>query len=434
MRFNDKEKLKRFVTFGLAIGGLVGMLVFGLWWSDRDRDTTRARDRVPEVTTFPIMGGKQDPASAWIAKSEGELSSIHEQNKNLSKTLEDIQAQLAHLQEEKQKAQEESLKQASDQATTSNLNEDEVDSAEDEEGYPQASTLPLPRIFPSTSVIKENEPVELATPASEPRSLNQLVREEVGGGLVGKAQPQDEANYQIISVSLKPSKPVNDKKESNLKAKNLENFLPAGSFIQVTLLSGANAPTGGNAQSDPIPVLLQLDDDGNLPNKFVSTVRDCRITTSAYGDLPSERAYLRTEKLTCVNHEGQILEKNLRGYVSGEDGMAGMRGRVVEKRGRLLALSLLSGTLSGIGDGISQGLTTLSTNALGSVEQVEGGKAIKHGAYSGIANAMERMADWYLERANELYPVIEIHTGRFGHVVLTEGLDLDVDLWNKEEG
>lgn len=427
---NETEKRKRFGTLIGVAGGLVGLLMFGLWWSDRDRDTSRFSQRVPEVTTYPVMGGKQDPASTWIAKSEGEIQDLQKQNEQLIKTLNKMQSELNKLVERDKQAEAEKKTKP----TTNTVESTRVS----EEGYPPASTLPLPRLFPSSTSDSSLDIAQgsAASSSTAPAATNvsELTQELLVPRPDRNSRSQhEEPDLEIVTVSLKQNKPLDTQniKKSNLK--KLDTFLPAGSFIQVTLLSGANAPTGGNAQSNPVPVLLQFDDDGNLPNKFFSMVKDCRVTTSAYGDLPSERAYLRTEKLTCINNDGEILEEDLRGYVSGEDGIAGMRGRVVEKRGRLLALSLLSGTLGGIGDGISQGLTTLSTNALGTVEQINPNDSIKHGAYSGIGNAMERMADWYLERANELYPVIEVHAGRFGHLVLTEGLDLDVNMWNKIE-
>ncbi|HHQ42089.1 MAG TPA: conjugal transfer protein TraB, partial [Chromatiales bacterium] len=75
----------------------------------------------------------------------------------------------------------------------------------------------------------------------------------------------------------------------------------------------------------------------------------------------------------------------------------------------------------------------LSTSALGAVASVEPqtGKILRHGVGQGVGNALDRLARWYLERAEELYPVIEIDAGRYGEVILTEGLTLDVDLWQE---
>jgi conjugal transfer pilus assembly protein TraB len=211
-------------------------------------------------------------------------------------------------------------------------------------------------------------------------------------------------------------------------ARNVRDFLPAGAFAKAVLLSGLDAPTGGLAKTNPQPVLMRLVDHGTLPNRFRSRVRECFVTAAGFGDLASERAYLRLEKLSCVLRDGDVLEVALKGFVAGEDGKAGMRGRVISKQGQLIARSLLAGVASGIGAGVAQSFTSLSTSALGNVQSIDPGNIARHGVASGFGSALDRIAQWYLDRANEVYPVLEVDAGRVVEVVLNEGLDLGVDL------
>lgn len=409
----SREKFKR---MGIAVGALVGLvmlIMFGLWASDKGTDRVPRTERITEVGTFVAQGSRIDPAEVWITQSEHELKALRTENTQQAKALEQLRQDLDRL---RTGLQEEQTRR-------------EMKPRADQGGSSPSSTLP--RLLPSVSEPSSNDALPLPRQLPAPNDIVQNAGRQVGSELQQARSQGKVIEPGILSLSLPlpaESKVAPSKKDQRW----LDNWLPAGSFIGVTLLSGANAPTGGQAQSNPIPVLLQLDDDGNLPNGFSSKVRDCRITTAAYGDLPSERAYLRTEKMTCINHAGEILETSLKGYLSGEDGMAGMRGPVVEKRGQLIALSLLSGTLGGIGSGLSQGLTNLATTTSGNVLSVNPTDAMEYGAWSGVGKAMERMADWYLKRADELYPVIEIHAGRFGHIVLTDGLQLDVNLWRQQ--
>nr|MBS0022323.1 TraB/VirB10 family protein [Gammaproteobacteria bacterium] len=130
-------------------------------------------------------------------------------------------------------------------------------------------------------------------------------------------------------------------------------------------------------------------------------------------------------------NDGTVLELGTQGYVVGEDGKAGLRGRVVSKQGRLIALSLVSGVASGIGDAVSQSFTSIATNPLGSVQTVNPEAIAQYGVAQGFAKALDRIAEWYLDRANEIYPVIEVDSGRVVEVVLTDGLDFGVDLFNQ---
>jgi hypothetical protein len=87
------------------------------------------------------------------------------------------------------------------------------------------------------------------------------------------------------------------------QGKTLDNYIPI-SFTRGVLLGGLDAPTGGQAQSNPHPVLLRLDDNAILPNRFRAEVRECFVIGAGYGDISSERAYIRTERLSCVRHDG----------------------------------------------------------------------------------------------------------------------------------
>ena len=49
-------------------------------------------------------------------------------------------------------------------------------------------------------------------------------------------------------------------------------------------------------------------------------------------DLASERAYLRTEPITCIREDGGAIEVPLDAYAVGEDGKVGVRGRLVNNQ------------------------------------------------------------------------------------------------------
>jgi conjugal transfer pilus assembly protein TraB len=206
--------------------------------------------------------------------------------------------------------------------------------------------------------------------------------------------------------------------------RTVDNYIPAGSFCRAILLSGIDAPTGGAAQNNPVPFVVKLKDHGRLPNGFRSRIRSCHVVLAGYGDISSERVYARTETLSCVFKDGSVHETPLKGYISGEDGKAGMRGRLVSKQGALIARSLLAGIFGGIGEGVSESYKTVTTSALGSVATVDPDEVFKQGAAEGIGTALDRISKWYLERADETYPVIEADAARIVDIVLTQGADI----------
>jgi conjugal transfer pilus assembly protein TraB len=171
-------------------------------------------------------------------------------------------------------------------------------------------------------------------------------------------------------------------------------------------------------------VLLRLADNAVLPNHFRARVRECFVVGAGYGDVSSERAYIRTESLSCVTPDGTALDVPVKGYVAGEDGKAGMRGRLVSKQGQLLANALMAGVASGIGQAFQQSSTTLSVSPLGATGTVETGKQFEAGIGSGVGKALDRLAQYYISLAEKVFPVIEVDAGRSVDVVLTQGMAL----------
>ena len=214
---------------------------------------------------------------------------------------------------------------------------------------------------------------------------------------------------------------------SSASARTTSTFLPV-SFTRGTLLGGLDAPTGGQAQSNPHPILIRLSDNSVLPNQFRGEYRDCFVIAAGYGDISSERAYLRTESLSCVRADGATLEVKIQGSVYGEDGKVGMRGRLVTKQGQMLANALLAGVVSGIGQGIATASTDYSTSALGTVASATGADAYRAGVGSGVGKALDRLAQYYIKLAENTFPVIEVDAGREIDVVITKGVRIDVPM------
>ena len=214
--------------------------------------------------------------------------------------------------------------------------------------------------------------------------------------------------------------------------KDARSYVPTGSFFRVALLGGLDAPTGGQAQTNPHPVLMRAQDNAFLPNRYRFKVKECFVLGASYGDISAERAYIRLESLSCVRNDGKAIDVPVKGYVVGEDGKAGMRGRLVSKQGQVLANSLLAGIGAGIGQAFQQSATTISTNPLGSVGTVDPSKQLQAGVGIGVGKALDRLSQYYITLAEKMFPIIEVDAGRTVDVVITKGFSLDADNAGKE--
>jgi len=241
-------------------------------------------------------------------------------------------------------------------------------------------------------------------------------------GMGANAHPQPALVRVTLATPGKAQEGSADAGKSS--PQTIDTFLPV-SFTRGVLLGGLDAPTGGQSQTNPHPVLIRLSDNSVLPNRFRAEYRECFVIAAGYGDISSERAYLRTESLSCVRADGTALEVRIQGSVYGEDGKVGMRGRLITKQGQMLANALLAGVVSGIGQGISTANTTYSTSALGSVATTTGSDALKAGLGSGVGKALDRLAQYYIKLAEQTFPIIEIDAGREIDVVLTKGVRIE---------
>lgn len=192
------------------------------------------------------------------------------------------------------------------------------------------------------------------------------------------------------------------------------------------MLSGLDAPTGGQVQANPHPVLLRLVDNAILPNRFRAQVSECFVVAAGYGDMSSERAYLRTESLSCVNRKGQVIDVPINGWAIGDDGKAGIRGRVVSKQGQAIANAIMSGVLGGLGSAIRESsVTTQSGGYPGTVVQTpKPGKEFRAGVGAGISKGLDRLTEYYIDLAERIFPVIEVDAGRVVDVALNKGMSL----------
>ena len=203
--------------------------------------------------------------------------------------------------------------------------------------------------------------------------------------------------------------------------------MPAGTILTGVLLNGLDAATGKKARKDPFPVVVRIQHDAIMPNLFSADVKECFATLAGYGDLSSERAYLRGEKFSCITEDEETIEIDFPSYAVGEDGKAGIRGRLVSKEGSLIAKTALAGFLGGVAEAFgSSPVPVIQTDPSSTPLFQENftSDTVNYGVAKGASAVAERLADYYMDLADQIFPVIEVDAGRKIDIVITSGIKL----------
>lgn len=277
-----------------------------------------------------------------------------------------------------------------------------------EDGEPQLPRIKTVQITAEDTANAEKEAKAEAVNSSKKFGEQNRNRNAGGNGADGKDRYADDDPMAYNRAS----------------GRNAESYLPAGTFIRAALLNGLDAPTGGQAQQNPHPVVLQLVDNAQLPNNFKANLKGCMVTGNGHGDLSAERAYVRLDRLSCVDEEGGAIDVAVRGYVSGEDGKTGLRGRLITKTGQVLANAIFVGAIGGFGDALRQQATTQNNTPIGGqIQSVN--NPWQYGLGGGVGKAMDRVAQYYIKLADKLFPVVEVDGGRVVDIVLTRGVSIE---------
>ena len=357
---------------------------------------------------FGVQGEKVNPSEIWRTQEGARVSQI--------------QTELADL-KQKMAAREKAdanAKREAEEVAQRKAEEEKRLREQQEEDRRRASLRATPPAPPPPGALPGTE-----SPLGSPPDVNRpqikgIMKVDMGAGTSG-ANGKPSAANQAPSASA----PANDKSGgADVKGQSAETYLPAGSFMRGVLLAGLDAPTGGQSQQNPHPVLIEVLDMASLPNKFKADYKNCRIVGNGVGDLSSERAYIRLDRMSCVTEDGGAIDVAIKGFIADQSGKNGVRGRLISKQGTVLANALVAGVASGIGHAFTQGAMTTSVSPLGATQTVDSGKEVQAGIGQGVGKALDKLSAYYISLAEKMFPIIEIDAGQPVDIVLTKGLSV----------
>lgn len=389
----------------LAIGGLsvAGVLILGFVLLRSSSSMPQAKKEAAKVVTPDTLISDQekwvDRLSHDYAKVQKELESLKDENK-------EIKARNTLL-EKRQEMTDAVLKGAT--ASSSYLSQGKISlpaqKGVSSEAVPGAGMFPA---LPAESQARSRPPVPSAPLASR------------------SSYPEKREGPRLLHLTR--GGPVPE------MPKTVESYVPAGTYVSGILTSGVVASTSTEAQGNPMPIMVRLAGRGTLPRGFKSDLKDAVLMGSCYGDLSSERALCRLHKLSLTERNGEIFESPVEGWIMGEDGRPGLKGDVVDRAGKVAREALAAGILSGMAGFFQQQASSSYSPAtlVSPQKRLETGDVLKGGAAGGAGNALEKLADFSIRRAEQMQPVILVASGRRVDVVFKEGIDLSKTVTRQE--
>lgn len=396
------RKKQLILLFGLVVVVAVIALAAGMLGAPKKAPPVRA----PESTrkAFGAQGETVNNADVWRTQEGARVSQLQQQ-------LADIQLKIVAKEklelEGKKAAEEVAIKKAEDERSAREKAREEAEK--------RTRSAPPPNGLPMQTG-SLGAPGNTAVPTT-PEVIRGIMRVDMLGGAKSAQGIGRQAvgnNPQVADGAARDT----------TGGQTAETYIPAGTFMRGVLLSGLDAPTGGQAQQNPHPVVIEVLDMASLPNKFRADYTSCRLTANGAGDLSSERAYIRLDRLSCISNDGGAIDVAVKGFIADQSGKAGVRGRLVTKQGQVLGNAMLAGVASGIGTAFSQGAMTSSVSPLGATQSVKDGQQIQAGVGQGVGNALNQLSRYYIQLAEKMFPVIEIDAGQPVDIVITKGMSV----------
>jgi conjugal transfer pilus assembly protein TraB len=188
------------------------------------------------------------------------------------------------------------------------------------------------------------------------------------------------------------------------------------------LLTGLFATTHAGGA---LPALFAVREAFTGPNQTAVPLQGCLALGKAQADLASLRAIVQLATLACVWPDGRTFEQAIDGYVTGRDGTLGLPGRLEQRAGAYLGRTFLASLVAGASEAFAAAERTTQITPLGGAQSIVTGDTGKFAAFSALATASARVADFYLAQAEQLLPVVWVESGLEVQLVMQQGITLE---------
>lgn len=192
-------------------------------------------------------------------------------------------------------------------------------------------------------------------------------------------------------------------------------------FQKAMLTTGADVPTLQKGNDLTRNVWLSTTGEMLISNGHTENIKECIIQAAATGNFASASADIRLTKISCsaIDEDGQHykLVGTVKGWVYGENGKQGLKGRLVTKEGELIEkaipLTLLEGAIKALENSTKSSSTVYAyPGTTGSTDMSNIQDSFTDGATKTASTTLDKFSDYYLMILEQLNPTIELKAGR----------------------
>ena len=233
----------------------------------------------------------------------------------------------------------------------------------------------------------------------------------------------------VKKYSLKEKRKELSEIKRRAKAKNTYHIMTG--LTTAYLVTGVYAPAFAEGKMEPLPVLLQAEGDILIANDDTESLGKCFFLGSAKGNMNSETADIRLNKVSCSLADGtKKIEGSISGWVIGENGIPGVPGQLLHKNGAWLAKTFVAGFLDTFAQSITAFAGAGGKDGSGAISI---GDSLAEAGGESTSQVFQQIGSYYLEMAAQIFPVIEVKPGRTVDILLKGGDILTVTDFNSAE-
>ena len=242
---------------------------------------------------------------------------------------------------------------------------------------------------------------------------------------------------QVIALASDAGAQIADATEKRIKGGLTEadepgvyrtsDYVPPNAYAPAKIMVAVDAGTGKEAQADPLAASFMITGaarhvvyDGEVQT---TDLTGCIVNGAARGDLSTERVFVKLARMTCPLPGGEVAVTEVQGHVT-QLGKAGVRGRVVSRVSTQLDNAAIAGALSGLGSalgGVGRGGIGVGSGG-GVIQEVPNSSELAIAAGGGAtAGAADRLAEYYINQAESIQPVVAMPAGAQVELVFMSG-------------